>query len=843
MRFLTLSLVLTFFGNLAMAQMVKDAATNGSQPYNTTNIYEIKKQFQYNILHNPGGENNEQEADNELTRFNRWFNFVEPRCYPSGNLPSPCALIDAWKSTKTAHRNANRTSRFVGPWQPLGPKTVAANSKGIGRINAIAINPLDTNNLFVGAACGGVFITHDGGATWISNTDNFPSLSIADIALNPIHPDTLYAATGDGYGYTTGLYNIFWGGLYSAGVMKSTDGGNSWNTTGLTYSQANTSIIQKLLIHPTKTNILLAATTSGIQRTTDAGATWTSVETGHVYSMAFYPGQPDTIYAINDHDLRVSYNTGASWSTLHAGVNPSMDRATVGVSPASPKAIWVLDASNNLQWSHDQGTTFTPTTPADTTAVFYGYYDRILAISPVDSNNIIVGGAYMAYTTNGGNVWARLDTTNVVHLDNHAITINQQHPATIYSGNDGGIYVTRNGGRTWQDLTNGLMISQIYGISSSRQRPYLMLAGLQDIGSLRYDSILWDNRYAGVDGMANAVNPINDSIMIVSSQYGTLMLSLDRGDSFTYMNVTPETGAWVTPVCFDPHNKDVIYCGYHNIYRSTDRGLTYTNITGTNPFPNGAIAMAVSPSDSNVIYAADFNRIMRTTNHGTTWTNVTGSGLAVGTAAITNLAIDYTNPMLVYVTMSGYASGKKVYMSNVGGSSWTNISYNLPNLPTTCIITDSSAPGALYVGTDIGVYYTDSTTPGVWAPYSSGLPNVIASCMELNYKNNKIRVATYGRGIWECAIKGKTDGINTINNTATTSKISLTPNPTDHQWVLIFNGSKPDNYSVTLSDISGKVLNTYRNSEIINATNLVPGIYNIEVIIDNQQYSLKAIRK
>jgi hypothetical protein len=152
--------------------------------------------------------------------------------------------------------------------------------------------------------------------------------------------------------------------------MKSVDGGHTWSTTGLSYLQTNKDIIQRLLISPKNPNILLAATRNGMLRTTDAGATWTNVDPGHIYSMAFRPNMPDTIYCINTYHLEVSYDAGATWSVLSTGINPTNDRATIAVSPASPRSIWVLDAAENLKWSHNQGAGFSTTNPPDT-AHFY----------------------------------------------------------------------------------------------------------------------------------------------------------------------------------------------------------------------------------------------------------------------------------------------------------------------------------------------------------------------------------------------------------------------------------------------------------------------------------------
>ena len=821
-------------------------AVNATSATNKENIYEIKKNFLYHTLHNPvekseKDEKGKDEADNDLERFNRWFNFVEPRCYPTGDMPRPDILITETKKAENARKaKTSRTTSSSNIWQPLGPTQVPAHWNGIGRIDCIVIDPLDTNTLYIGAACGGVHISHDGGLTWTSNTDNFPSLSVAAIAVNPIHTDTLYAATGDGYGYTTDSYNTFWGGLYSAGVMKSTDGGNTWNTTGLSFIQSNREIIQSLIINPTNPDILLAATTNGIWETKDAGATWGHVYNNHVYSIAFKPGAPNIAYAVTDSNLVTSNDGGTTWSTLYVGINPSADRATIAVSPAAPNDIWVLDANEDLHWSHNGGVTFYTTTSPGATANFYGYYDRVLAVSPTDSFYVLAFGMIMAMSPDGGTTWAQLNPPGNVHVDNHATAINPLHTATIYTGNDGGISVTRDGGNSWTNLGNGLVISQIYRIGVSQQNPDTLVCGLQDNGSITYNGTNW-NWVTGGDGEACDISPLYDAFQVSSSQNGNFYISADAFNTYNYANID-DTGSWTAPVMFDPNNINTIYFGLHHIWSTIDLGTTFTQIS-PELFPNGgATCLAVAPSNSLVIYTSDQLKVWRTIDGGTTWTNVSGT-LPSGSVAITHIAVDPRDPMRVFITTSGYINGKKVFLSTTGGTTWTNITQDLPNLPADCIAIDTSTPGALFVGTDIGVYYTDSSQTG-WTLYETGLPNVIVDDLNINYANYKVRAATYGRGVWQCNLKKQpTLGTKTVTNANTATIIRLYPNPTTSTWNLQFLKQKPADFTVKVSDITGRVILTQKDTYQIDASALASGVYNIEVGLGDAHYNIKAIRK
>ncbi len=540
------------------AQTVK--TTGAGKQEKLQNIYAIRQYVLQEVLHNPNDKNKEA-VDNELEQFNRWFNFMEPRCYPSGDLPKPGKMQSASSVFRNGALKTNRTTSAGSAWTSIGPS-------GLGRINCVVLDPADTGTIFAGAACGGVWISHNSGSTWTCTTDTFPSISIADIAVNPHHHDTVYAATGDGYGYVPGseyLYRIFWGGLYSGGVMMSADGGNTWHQTGLSYLQTDTNIIQKLLIHPNHPNILLAATRKGIYRTIDAGATWVMVDTGHVFSMAFRPLSPDTIYAVNTSDIHVSYNAGATWSLLYAGINTigtMGSRCTISTTPAAPNNVYVIDATNNLQVSSDGGHTFiTSLSSPNGTANFYGYYDRVLAVAPDNSNFALAAGMIMAQTSDEGSSWNSFDPFYNCHPDNHALTFNPLNTNVIYSGNDGGIFVTRDGGNSWNDITAGMTIAQIYKMSSSRQTPNLMLCGLQDNGTQYNNSFYWGPSNSSMgDGMDCKIFAGNDNYQITSYQYGNFSLSTDQGASFISLTA-PETGYWTSPMLFSPNSPDTVYFG------------------------------------------------------------------------------------------------------------------------------------------------------------------------------------------------------------------------------------------------------------------------------------------
>lgn len=386
------------------------------------------------------------------------------------------------------------------------------------------------------------------------------------------------------------------------------------------------------------------------------------------------------------------------------------------------------------------------------------------------------------------------------------------------------------------------MISQIYKMGSSLQEPYRMVCGLQDNGTFINEGTIWKHKIGG-DGMDCAIHPMDDGLQVGSYQYGNFYLSADQGNSFNWIDVTSEDGAWVTPVVMDPQNPAKIYFGYQNIYMTPDWGGTFNKLTITLPFSQGARSMAISASDTRVLYAADYSKIIKTTDGGGTWSNITG-GLPVATVAITNIAVNPRDPQHVLVSTSGYETGTKVFMSTNGGTTWTNFSMNLPNVPVNCLAVDSSTPGAIFAGTDMGVYYTDSSMTG-WTLYNTGLPNVIVSDLDINYNNYKIRAATFGRGVWECKLRKNPPpgvGLPTDPNIGALS-LKIAPNPASENWHILFANKKPVDYTVTVYDISGKEISTMRNSDLVHCNALTPGAYNIKVTVGNAQYSLIGIKK
>ncbi len=665
-------------------------------------------------------------------QFKRWEWFMAPRVGSDGKRFDPAT---AWKES-TKYRQQYSTLN-AGNWTFIGPAIVPTGGGGAGRLNFVRVHPTNPDIIFVGSPGGGLWKSDDGGILWNTNTDQLANvIGCTDLAIDPSNPDVMYLATGDGDG----------GDTYTVGVLKTTDGGATWNTTGLSFYAANYRQMSKILVDPSNTNNVLVATTSGVYRSSDAGANFTLTQTGTFKDMEFKPGDPSTVYACGGEFFR-STDNGQSWSQVTTGLPnvTNVSRMAIAVTPADPNYVYMivgLAAPNygteGFYRSSNSGVTWVkPSTPA---LGNQQWYDLCLAVNPTNKDELLLGGQTdFLKSINGGNSWGQSGGTT--HVDYHDVIYTTGNDAYLTS--DGGIFVTNNNGGSWTNLSNGLAIAEIYGFGQSTTNPNLLLQGWQDNGTNRFNGSNWAHVIGG-DGMLSFIDRTNDQNMWGSTQNGGLNRSTNGGGSFSNAvgNIN-ETGAWVTPWLQDPVTASTIYAGFINVWKSTNGGINWTKISA---FSNTQQlnTIAVSPANNQIIYAAKATGLYVTGNGGTNWTNVTG----IPSGTITGIACSNTDANKAWITYSGYSNTNKVFQTNDMGATWTNISPSIPNIPVNCITYLNNSNDGLYIGTDLGVFYKDASI-NVWEPFFSGLPNVIVTQLEVFYPTGKIRASTYGRGVWE----------------------------------------------------------------------------------------------
>lgn len=706
----------------------------------------------------PAGLREEYHAPPGYNLYKRWEYSRAPQVYPSGDLhlfySSYARFIEYLDENPVARAmyegNLSGDHPEGSGWTQVGP---VADSIGTvaGRCNMVAIHPANTNLWYAGSAAGGLWRSTNAGDTWFTTYDFEATLGLIDIAFHPLDADTMYLATGDGD----------FGDTPTMGVRKSTDAGNTWTDTGLWFPFTDGKLLHRLIIHPTNPNILLASGAGGIWRTTDGAANWTQVLVEDIKDMEFKPGDPNIVYAGCQKGYR-STDAGASWTEiLPASGFPTygtVQRMSLAVTAANPAYVYALcnDWSTTgffgLYRSTDSGISWNTmsTTPNilgwdSLSAGGQSWYDLTIQASPTNAEEIHTGGVWIHRSTNGGITWTQVQAG--CHADIHDLEYLPGSDSVMVVACDGGIYHSTNHGVNWKFRSDNICISQMYKIGLSSSQPYLLLSGHQDNGTNRYNGTNWPMVIGG-DGMDCFIDRTNDNIMFGSYQVGGLLRSFDGGASWGGATGGLTGSAnWVTPWTQDPTNMNMLYTAYDEIFRSTDYGGSWTQISTI----GGGVSweeIEVAPSDNNYIYAGRYYEIFRSSDGGGAWTNI-GAGTPAGSQWLGNFTIDDNNPQHVWVSFTGYSAGNKVFESTNAGATWTNISAGLPNLSARCLAhVPGSSNDQIYCGMDQGIYYKTSALSS-WQPYFASLPNVPIAELEIFTPTNKVRASTYGRGVWE----------------------------------------------------------------------------------------------
>lgn len=790
------------------------------------NFYQIQKQFysRYTQLEKRGSVEKKEVGEKEdglITKFHRWEYLMRSRTFPSGNLPDGNIQWNEWQKFMESNAAGFAARTAAQPvWQQVGSNTVPSQGGGIGRVNVVRIDPNNTNTIYIGSAGGGVWKTTNGGTTWSCLSDNFPVTSISDIAIDATNPNNIYVATGDedGYEATWQSDNDFWGGVYTAGILRSMDGGTTWERVSMRVAQSNNELVQRMLINPVNNKVLLAASRRGIFRTVTGGKAWENVLPAHCHDMEWKPGSPNVVYAGGNGVLYRSKDAGATWKILKSGLGGG--RMTIEVSEASPLVIYSLSETGTFYKSSDGGATWVAKS-YPYAAGFYGYYDLTLGCSQADADVLIAGGLNTAKSINGGTSWTTIDnwssytSPNYVHADKHAAVFFPGSTTNALVGCDGGIFKTTNGGTSWTDLSNGLMLAQIYRVGITPQNPDLVTSGWQDNGCNKWDGTNWTRIY-GADGMGTEIDYTNENTIYESYQYGSLQRSYNGGATWSY--IAPSGGAWVTPFIIDPVISSRLYYASFSLYKSNNQGTSWSTVPGVSLGDYGT-AIAVAPSNNNIVYAASLGKMYRADISAGTAYNIT-AGLPVSQAGINYIAVNNQDENQVFVALSGYSAGNKVFYTPNGGATWQNISGNLFNLPVNTIVYQNNS-GIVYIGTDIGVFYLDNTSAN-WQSYGSGLPNVMVHELKINYGSNKLVAGTYGRGIWQVDLVSPSRPVTRtvavenvkekIQPAGEVLKVNIAPNPTSGKLNIQVQNATAD-VSVEVYRLSGDKILTYNFSK------------------------------
>lgn len=779
------------------------------------NFYKIQEAF------NEEWKDRAVEKGKGYKQYKRWENYWETRVFEDGSFPDAGIVQQEWENY---NRNQSKSrDALTANWTSLGPNSSNGGYAGIGRIASIAFDPIDTDKIYVGAAGGGFWKSDDGGDSWITTSDDNATLGVSGIVVDHSDANTIFIATGDGDGADN----------YSVGVLKSLDGGDTWNTTGLNWATSSGRLIRRLIQDSNDANTLIAATSNGIYRTTDGGVNWVQEITGNFYDLEpKLDASASTFYACKSSSIYVSTNNGDTWTstTSFTGVN----RTALATTAGNTSYVYALCSNssgngfNSFHRSTDSGNNFTQmsnspnllgwsSTGSDSGG--QGWYDLIVEADPTSPNTVFVGGVNTWKSTDGGanwtikSHWSGSGGNQAVHADKHVF---EWQGNVLWEGNDGGVYKTTNGGDSWTHKSNGMVISQMYKLGVS-QTDSKVICGLQDNGTkLKQTNDTWSDVIGG-DGMECAIQPDNSNVMYGELYYGRIRRSTNGGSNWTSITPSGASGAWVTPFDVDVSNPTHIYMGFKYVVKSTNQGSSWDTISPVGLSGSSLSYLKVAPSDANYIYTGRHNVLYRTTDGGANWNTMTVPGNNV-----TMIVVHNTNPEILWATRSNYSSGNKVYKSINGGSSWTNVSGTLPNLPANCITLQNGTSNGLYVGMDIGIFYKDDEMSD-WELFTDGLPNVEIRELEINYSENKIYAATYGRGLW----------VSEVNNEVPTCFV-----PKDLRIESVGAGIAtvawddpiiiPNNYEW--------ILNTTETAPLVAGTNLVGNSVNLTGMVYGTDY-------
>jgi trimeric autotransporter adhesin len=737
----------------------------------------------------------------------------------------------------------NSSAQISGNWKLVGPIQFPYDSSwwqinGIGRIEQIKFDPMNPLRVYATSSGGGLFVSNDSTFTWNSTgTDSAAfgntSGTAASVCIDYTNDNILYLGTGDANYYSENY-----------GIWKSTDAGATWNP-------ANTGIGNRLaveiLMSPLDHNTLIAATDDGIWKTTNGGSTWIEKHVGDNFTdMQFKPHAiTNTLYAASYDSFYVSNDMGETWKkiALPGPVLSLQGGGRIGITKADTDMVYLTYVGNDsvlctpLLKSDNSGLTFKIVKPADSCDLngydsinfgqyYQGNYNYCIIVSPTDTNTIYISAESCWKSTDGGVHWA----TNYgwwegVHCDMHYFAFNPLDPSILYNANDGGVWKTTDGAGTWVPVSNGLSTSECYHASSSPINKNFIVAGLQDNGGILYDAPVsqpWDT-YVGGDFTDALETDYADSTIFYDLRSDYRQQFITNGWT---LNLPQRDSTDYNLIAFSPTYTNTAFIADSEVYRTTDLTTnppTWTKISNINqPFA----ALAVSPYNPNVVYAADQNGNFHYTKNALsatpTWHLYSAPASTSNGACIAAVKSD-TN--VVYMSC-----GSSVYRSENRGVNWTNVTYNLPAVNIINLYNDVYTNNqAMYLATGDAVWYKDSTMT-TWLNYSKGLPNTcwITSLMMYNdgTTNSVVRVSFYGRGVWESPTQNAVFlGEQAISGSPASLKVY--PNPNNGSFTVSLNNSD-ENAQINIYNLLGQNVYTSKlnkGNTVINLNTHTPGMY------------------
>lgn len=697
-----------------------------------------------------------------------------------------------------------------GPFAQLHVRDLGPAVAG-GRVSAVAGIPGDPLTYYVGAAAGGVWKTSDGGEHWKPIFEHEATASIGAIAVSRSNPSIVWVGTGE-----PNIRNDIMDG---AGIYLSTDAGKTFRRMGLDHVGQ----IGKIIVDPHDADHVVVAALGhawgpnaerGVYETTDGGSTWhktlfVNTTTGAI-DLAMAPGNPKVLFAATWQVVRHPWNLvdggkgsglwrsldgGKTWTRLTDGIPKApLGRIAVATAPTDPERVYALietrPGKGLLFVSHDLGDHWSEVSDNHALDVRAFYFSR-LAVSPADADKVYFLSFRLMESDDAGKTAHVLDKP--VHVDHHALWIDPTNPRRMIQGNDGGAYLSQDGGSSWRFL-DGMPIEQDYMVAADSRTPATLCAGLQDnSGWCGPSSSLADHVVGGADwfnviggdGEYVVPAPSDPDLIYADAEDGAAVLfhrDSKRTDFIMpylhgpiFVNDLPLTKVkyrfnWTSPIAVDPQHPKTVYIGANHVLKSTDGGQHWQSISPdltrndkakqalsggpVNLDLSGAetydtvLSLTIAPSDTRVLWAGtDDGLVQVTRDGGAHWSNVTPDG-APKWARVYQIGVSAAKPGTAYVGFDAHMSDDRhayVYRTDNFGHSWHRIDRGLPEAPVFVVREDPQHPGVLVAGNDIGAYVSRDNG-GHWARLGAHLPTV--PVVDVKFVQGDLVLATHGRGIF-----------------------------------------------------------------------------------------------
>jgi len=701
--------------------------------------------------------------------------------------------------------DAGALSAFT--FRPIGPALMS------GRIADLAVDPERPNTWYAAAGSGGLWKTVNAGTTWEPIFEGQSSYSIGCVTISPHDRNVIWVGSGE----AVGGRHVGWGD----GVYRSRDGGRSFENLGLKATEH----VAKIVVDPRDPDLVYVAAQGplwsaggerGLYKTTDGGRSWRAILAAGPYTgvtdVALDPRNPDVIYAATHQRQRTvwalinggpesgihkSTDGGQSWTELKQGL-PGGDKGKIGLalSPQDPNVVYAtieLAGGEGGFWRSDNGgASWSKQSDYVSGGTGPHYYQELWA-DPHRAGSVYQANVVLGRTDDGGATWQGIGNDHK-HVDNHAVAFHPADPDFLLVGCDGGLYVSRDRGVTFQFFAN-LPLTQFYKVDVDYDWPvYHVVGGTQDnatqYGPARtltaqgVTNADWRVLIGG-DGHDCAIDPSNPDVVYCESQEGYLQ-RFDRltGEAID-IRPRPASGEedfrfnWDSPIHLSPHSISRVYFGSKVLHRSDDHGSSWTTISpdlsrGENRLTlkimdrvwsvdalwdlramsqyGNVTSISESPVVEGLIYAGtDDGLIQVTEDGGRTWRRCDKMGETPEYAFVNDVKADRFDPDVVYAVLDRHKTGDfspYVVRSADRGRTWTSIAGDLPARHVAWrIIQDHVKPELLFLGTEYGLFCSLSGG-GAWLKMSGGLPTIPCRDLEIQRRENDLVVATFGRGFY-----------------------------------------------------------------------------------------------